>query len=677
MGFLKKKTKDRAISNEKLVRITAFDIAAILIITAIYSLSAFYKLGDKYSPETELRLDKNITVDLGKSQAILKTAFFLGPRELSENRNIELSYLDSEGKTVYNDTITNGSVFTWTLREEMPTIARYVKISTNSKGSVNDETDAVYLRELCFLGMDGQLIKPIDTDGADVLFDEQKDFDFSKSYMSGTYFDEIYHPRTAYEFLHNMSVYEWTHPPLGKVLMGIGIMMYGMVPFGWRFIGTLFGVFMVPIVYLLAKRIFKNKWFAVLGCVLFTFDFMHLAQTRLATIDTYVTLFIMLMYYYMYKYYTQSFYERPLYKTLIPLGISGIFFGLAVASKWTGLYAGVGLAIVFFITIYDRYREYKYALRMPKEETNGVSNKVIIDTFKQNTAKTLLFCCVMFIAVPFAIYALSYIPYMNTPSGEGFKTIFTNAESMLTYHGKTVVDSTHPYSSYWFEWPIMYKPIWYYSNTLEGDMRQGISAFGNPAVWWIGIIAVAYCLAQAIIIPLKSKNYFGKNKYLFSLAYSMIFAVLCIIAGTYGEGNENLTRLLPCVLLYSGVMIGVFVIAMAFDGQITQTSNRTPVFLLMGYFSGYMPWMLVLRTTYIYHYFPCVVFVVLMIVYSIKCIYDNTEKKKSVIAVTAVYGLIVIGLFVLFYPVLTGQPVSLGFAEKYLKWFESWVLVAS
>lgn len=38
------------------------------------------------------------------------------------------------------------------------------------------------------------------------------------SYYNGTYFDEIYHARTAYEMREGMSIYEWTHPPLGKYL---------------------------------------------------------------------------------------------------------------------------------------------------------------------------------------------------------------------------------------------------------------------------------------------------------------------------------------------------------------------------------------------------------------------------------------------------------------------------
>ena len=71
-------------------------------------------------------------------------------------------------------------------------------------------------------------------------------------------------------------------------------------------------------------------------------------------------------------------------------------------------------------------------------------------------------------------------------------------------------------------------------------MKQGISAFGNPAVWWLGIIAVAYSIAQTIIIPLRTKQYFGKNKYMFAFAFAVIFAVLCVISGIVGTGNDKL-----------------------------------------------------------------------------------------------------------------------------------------
>lgn len=665
--------------SEKAQKIVIADIIIIAVMTLAYAGIAFYKLGDRYAPQTNAEIfGDEIRVDFGEEKEIGATSFFLGARQLEENRNLEFKYLDQSGEMVYNDTVTEGDVFSWTVREDVNASARYVVISSNGRGSYNDPTDKIYLNEVCFTDNDGNIIEPetVQGDNAEMLFDEQDYLNMEKSYMSGTYFDEIYHPRTAYEFIHHMSVYEWTHPPLGKVLIGIGILIFGMVPFGWRFIGTLFGVFMVPVVYLFAKRMLKYRWLAVVTSILFVFDFMHFTQTRLATIDTYVTLFIMVMYYYMYKYYKMSYYDTTLKKTLVPLGLSGIFFGLSVASKWTGAYAGAGLAIIFFKTVYERYTEYKYALESPNGETDGILHKTVIDTFRKNTIITLIFCVGAFVIVPILIYALSYIPYFDTPSSEGIRTIIENGRDMYIYHSKTVADSTHPYSSNWYEWPIIYRPLWYFSNTLDSGLKQGISAFGNPAVWWIGIGAVAYNLALAIILPLKKKNYFGINKYNYAGIYVIIWTVLCGICAIAEQANERLDRLFACMLLYSIVMAGMFIIVLMNDDKLKKASSRTSAFLLIGYFSSYLPWTLVVRTTYIYHYFPCVIFAVLMIGYSIKTFYDNAVNKKAVRKWAIVYAVIAVALFALFYPVLSGQPISLEFAEKWLKWFDSWVLVA-
>lgn len=85
---------------------------------------------------------------------------------------------------------------------------------------------------------------------------------------------------------------------------------------------------------------------------------MHFTQTRIATIDSYVVFFIMVMYLFMIRYVQMSFFREPLWKTLIPLGLSGLFMGFAWASKWTGIYASAGLAFLFFLTVYWRAREY-------------------------------------------------------------------------------------------------------------------------------------------------------------------------------------------------------------------------------------------------------------------------------------------------------------------------------
>ncbi|MBR2717342.1 MAG: glycosyltransferase family 39 protein, partial [Oscillospiraceae bacterium] len=52
--------------------------------------------------------------------------------------------------------------------------------------------------------------------------------------------------------------YEITHPPLGKAIISLGIRLFGMTPFGWRFMGALTGVLMVPLMYLLVKQLTKD-----------------------------------------------------------------------------------------------------------------------------------------------------------------------------------------------------------------------------------------------------------------------------------------------------------------------------------------------------------------------------------------------------------------------------------
>ena len=59
-----------------------------------------------------------------------------------------------------------------------------------------------------------------------------------QSYLNSTYFDEIYHARTACENIEGVYPYEISHPPLGKLIIAIGIELFGMTPFGWRFSGV-------------------------------------------------------------------------------------------------------------------------------------------------------------------------------------------------------------------------------------------------------------------------------------------------------------------------------------------------------------------------------------------------------------------------------------------------------
>jgi dolichyl-phosphate-mannose-protein mannosyltransferase len=142
--------------------------------------------------------------------------------------------------------------------------------------------------------------------GFSALFDEQSLVPAKMDYMNSSYFDEVYHARTALENIQGIYPYEVSHPPLGKIIISLGIRMFGVTPFGWRFMGTLFGVLMLPAMYVFLKKLFGGTAVPACGTTIFAFDFMHFVQTRIATIDTYAVFFIILMYMFMYLYVTSD-----------------------------------------------------------------------------------------------------------------------------------------------------------------------------------------------------------------------------------------------------------------------------------------------------------------------------------------------------------------------------------
>lgn len=302
----------------------------------------------------------------------------------------------------------------------------------------------------------------------------------------------------------------------------------------------------------------------------------------------------------MYCYAQTSFYDTDFKKTLIPLGLSGLMMGLGCASKWTAMYAGAGLAVFFFAILLKRYMEFRIARDNPRGETAGISHSHIVEVFQKNMWKTLAFCVLFFVVIPGVIYLMSYIPFRGDTVGEGlWSRMIANQQSMFDYHSS--LKEGHPYSSTWYEWPTMIRPMFYYCNTVANELKEGISAFGNPLVWWAGIFAFIYMIYRC-----------------------------------------------------------------------AAKKDSISLFLIFAYLVQYLPWVLVPRCTFSYHYFPSVPFVALMLGYTMYCFIGENKKKRWL---AFAYCAAAFVLFLLFYPVLSGQPVSADYVNDGLKWLKDWVLI--
>ena len=625
------------------MRLRPRDYAIMAAITLAYGVVAFVNLGSVKAPQTFWRNTdflETVTFDLGEERSFRMT-YYGG----ISNTPFTVS-LSNDGEQWTEETYAyfkDGECFRWiwfqpqtyqmgsfspaytpldaaentgeggarmtyvTANAAYPLqTARYVRLKAMGIGLV--------LGEFGFWDVENEVLFPIqsvtgDVPGADysALIDEQDTVAFVPSWSNGTYFDEIYHARTAYELLHGMTVLEWSHPHLGKLLIMLGIRLFGMTPFGWRFMGALVGVLMLPVFYLLIMQLTKKTRLAAIGTFLLSVDSMHFTQTRIATVDTYAVFFIMLMYLFMFRYFQMNLHREKLFRTLVPLGLSGLFMGFACASKWIGLYAAVGLAVIFFVSVFQRLREFSCLRRCAagKADLPGLSARDAAEmarAFPKKLALTLLFCVLAFVIVPVVVYCLCYIRHFAPTDSYSLKNIWDLQVSMYGYHAG-LGDDTHPFRSPWYEWPLIVKPMWYYSADIAytgRDVVSSISCMGNPAVWWTGLAA----------------------------------------------------------------MIALFVV-------LASAARPDIRFLLIavGFLSQYLPWVFVPRSTFIYHYFASVPFIIIAAV----LMYDQLQERHRFAADTACLTVSALALiaFCAFYPLESGVPCAYEYALR-LRWF-NWI----
>lgn len=569
------------------------DLLPLLIILAVYAIVAFTNLGSTKDPQSFYTFEgdnDSVVIDLGEQKEISSIMYYSGlyPGDYdlyySSNGSNWVRLRDANAQPDANGDVNDAAMhqsyadlFKWQYASigDTSISTRFIRIVAR--------TLPMELGELALYDEHGRLVNVSGVDS--VLLDEQNTIPDSPSWFNSMYFDEIYHGRTAYENIKNIYPYEITHPPLGKIIISLGIRILGMTPFGYRFMGAFFGVLMLLPLYILLKNMFGKTKVAMCGTLLFAFEFMHFTQTRIATIDTYGVFFTLLSFLFMWRWMTAP-YTAKLRTTWLDLFLCGLSFGLGCACKWTVLYAGVGLAALWLLRAIMKYRA------------------VGLGHYGRELLGTIGLSVLFFIVIPVIIYCLSYIPYglalgYKMPGmltdGNYYKLIWDNQVYMLTYHNG--VNQTHPYSSRWYQWLFDVRPILYYLQ-YNGETKSAFGAFNSPLISWAGLAALI----------------------------SIVFAFW---------------------------------------------KRRKPqaVLIWAGYLCQFLPWVIITRTTFAYHYFGCILFLTIAISFVFDELIERRSKNdKLVYAFTGLNT----ALFVLFYPVLSGVEASVQFCLNVLKWFPSW-----
>lgn len=672
------------------------DRIVLIVMLLVYSVMAFTNLGTTVFPGKAWNGEYGETaiIDLG------------GPAYVSEiwfNGNIAEGTVD-----IYDDDDNfvefeqdYGDMFEWH--------SKTVSMETEYVRLLVSEGEVAF-NEIALFDQDGKRIEAYvyvqeDANGNDMfpnqqhLLDEQNTVPDSPSYLNGMYFDEIYHARTAYEVVRDTdlyfegksvgvkdfsyvqkngySIYEWTHPQLGKVLIALGIRIFGMNPFGWRFTGTLFGVLILWVLYILAKRLFKRTDFAMLSCGLMLFDCMHFSQTRIATIDVYALFFTLLMFLFMLDFLERNRTDAPFSRKLVPLGLSGLAFGLGAASKWTCLYSGAGLAVLFFGS---------FILRC-------------IDILKDRKAKKQ------------AGENLKKIAVNPVPALPVLYTIGTIGLYLVASKGSWT-NVTMQQIKYGMEWYDLFLSKWYWIPMLILTAFSIASAFVYRKIcktkdldqrWNEQLQTLVLCCVFFILIPVLIYYACSYSFYLSENRNTLHDQIRCLWEKQLSmyHYHAGLDATHPCqsawyewplaeksVWFYSGYPDGklsnisstgnpavwyvsafgavLMAVAWCFDRE-KRTTGMTVVFV--GILAGLLPWALVTRCVFLYHYFSTLPFVLLA---SVALLYGLEEKMPYLWPVKWIWLGFAALFFILMYPAISGTPCSwsyAGFIEHVLTLF--------
>ena len=348
-------------------------------------------------------------------------------------------------------------------------------------------------------------------------------------------FDETYYAKDAYSLLRygyeSQSVGDanekilaghltnvWTgdasfvvHPPLGKWLISIGIKVFGMTPFGWRFMVAVLGTLAVLVLARTARRMTRSNVLGTIAGFLLAIDGLAIVLSRTAILDGILMFFTLCGFAALvvdrdrYRsrvatrledYAGQAFGPRSGFRPFLVL--AGVFFGMALATKWSALWFMAVFAVL--VVVWDGGARRTAGVR------RALSGAVLRDALATFTALVL---------VPIGVYLLSWWGWFRSAAGydrlwalqhptSGLARFVPDALRSLwhyhaeAYHFHVTLETPHAYQSNPLGWLLLVRPVsFFYQGPKQGEQgctvgscAREVLALGTPVIWWGAVVAL-------------------------------------------------------------------------------------------------------------------------------------------------------------------------------------------
>ena len=531
----------------------------------------------------------------------------------------------------------------------------------------------------------------------------------------GQVFDEVYFPTDAANDLHSPAIsYFDPEPPLVKLLMTPSIAILGFNTWGWRMTAVLTGSLLCGLMYLIALRLRRDRFFAIVASLLVCVDGLAFVESRLGLLDIPAIFFTALAWYLFLLHWqarTRRQWRVTLYLLAAGLGlafaakltavapllvIAGLVFlrwlapyaaGIVPALRrlagprrhetvlwreaagrraWLHYAAGIALVLVIFCASWSRYltigHDDVYQFVSCNPNVSGLTTAPY-----PNNVKIL--------QVP-----VSKVDGVTVPNPvEAISNIIAINEASLRYqelecHG-------HPYASRWYTWPVMEHPVlMYYQSAplLDAPSVTGtgvITNMGNPAVWWLGILGLLFCVWRMMA---------GAKWFRVCVGALMVVSLVTMILTFHAAepGIDLITGTQPGPigpvgpLFYLGFLgLGVFC---ACAGVFAVVSRRfVPAFIVLGYIASWMMWVPgnKARVLFFYHALGMLIFLALGLAYALAALRHVrffAAGRWWSLAPLAYAGVAAVGAaFIFFYPVWTAIPLTTPDMQMRL-WVDAW-----
>jgi predicted membrane-bound dolichyl-phosphate-mannose-protein mannosyltransferase len=297
-------------------------------------------------------------------------------------------------------------------------------------------------------------------------------------------FDEVHFVGQARHYIHGEPFLD-PHPPIAKLLIAAGIMLFGDHPVSWRIGNALLGTAMVPITYLLGRRIFGSRLAATLAAGLIAFDGFFIVDSRIGCIDIVYLTFAAIAYLLLFRFIgTKDFIQRRRLLLII-----GAVLGLCLGSK---LYVpGITFLLVGAFLLLTLWR----AAEAVDAEDHSTTTTAGSMRWRWTAGAALVTG-----SVSAMFYLASFLPHYALGWWGGIADLVHYYKDIMWYEN-SVATATHPYASPWWSWPLMLRPVAYWQNfPLHGKVAL-IWGGGNPLTWWAVVPAIMITGARAVERP--------------------------------------------------------------------------------------------------------------------------------------------------------------------------------